>query len=247
MLYIGKNMNNIILSIKDFFTFKFLLFSLAPLIVSSILFFGFFSYILSELSNIALDENDFHFFLSVYIIATINFLLYIFTTIFGGYLMIHLSIFFALFITSLLTPFIVSEINKKHYKYNKKDEVSFFATIIIMIKIFFKFIILFLLSSILLLVPIVNIIAPFIIFCVLFYLYYKILITDVASCVLNKDDFFKFNYTNFNYVIPVFIFYLLSHIPILGFILQVFIIIFITHLLFQKELKSECKLIDLKQ
>lgn len=230
---------SISLAFKDFFTFRFLMFSLAPLICSSILFFGLLSYIIHWISEINIDDNTFNFFLGIYIAHAIQIAILLFTGIGGGFLALHLSVFFALFIVSFLTPFVVKEINLKHYNYIKLDEVSFVKLIFILFKYFLKFFILFFFALIFYTIPIINLFAPIIMFFVMFYFYYHFLIIDVASCVLNKDDFLLFNPYKYEYLISIFIFYVICNIPVLGFFLQVFFVIFLAHLMFNKEIFSK--------
>lgn len=243
-------MNCLKLSFKDFFTFKFLMFSFAPLIASSVLFIILLWYSIKLIASIDIDEQAFNFFLGVYILHAIQIIVLTITSIAGGAFALYLSVFFAVFITSFLTPFIVKEINLKHYNYIKNNEVSILRIIWTITKLFLKFIILFLLSLLLYIIPVINFFAPIIMFLLLFYLYYQFLIIDVASCVLNKYDFLKFDLLKSIYITPIFIFYLIFHIPVIGpfigFFSQVFFVIYLSHLIFNNELKLKSVWLDYK-
>ncbi|MBT0879582.1 EI24 domain-containing protein [Campylobacter sp. RM12640] len=230
-------MNNFIISLKDFFTFRFLAFSLFPLIISSIIFISLLTLAFSYVGSLDFNEEAFNFFLGAMILHAIQIFIMIITISGGGFLALYLSIFFALVITSFLTPMIVREINLKHYNYNKLDEIGLIQITWLLFKIVLKF--LFFLFFVLLfhIIPILNFIASFLMFCLMFYLFFNFLIYDVASCVLNKNDFLSFKPFKFKYIFCVFLFYLASNIPYVGFFLPVFFVIFLAHLLFQNELR----------
>lgn len=230
-------MNNLILSFKDFFTFRFLMFSLLPLIFSSAIFLTLFAFLINYVSQVELDENMFNFFLGTMILHALQVLIMFFTVAGGGFLALNLSVFFALFIVSFLTPYIVKEINLKYYNYNKLDEISFLQASFILLKIILKFAILLFFNLILYIIPVVNFFAPILLFFLMFYLFYNFLIQDVASCVLNKNDFLNFNPYKITYLAWVFGFYLICNIPWIGFFLPVFFVIFLSHCFFQKELQ----------
>lgn len=230
-------MNNLILSLKDFFSFRFLMFSLLPLIISSLIFFGLLAYLIDYISHIEFDENNFNFFLGIWILHAIQVFIMFFTVAGGGFLALHLSVFFALFIVSFLTPYIVKEINLKYYNYNKLDEASFFYTLWQLTKIVLKFVILLFFNLVLYIIPIINLFAPILLFFLMYYLFFNFLIQDVASCVLNKNDFINFNPYKITYLAWVFGFYLICNIPWIGFFLPVFFVIFLSHCLFQRELQ----------
>lgn len=239
-------MNNLILAIKDFFTFRFLAFSFVPLIVSSLIFIIIFKFFINYITNIDFNEEAFSFFLGIYILHALQILIFILGNVFGAYLSVNLSIIFALIIISFLTPLIVKAINLKHYNYNKLDEISLGYTCWMIFKLFMKFGFLLFCVLISYLIPIINIFSSIFLFFLMFYLFFNLLMIDVASCVLNKNDFLKFNPLKFHYIIWVFLFYLICNIPWIGFFLPVFIVIFLTHLMYQKELLVKSMLIDYK-
>ncbi|WP_267523103.1 hypothetical protein [Campylobacter sp. MG1] len=229
-------MNNFFISLKDFFTFKFLIFSLAPLIASFTLFLSLFIYLINYINNINLNEEYFNFFLGAFVLQILHIAIMLFTIAGGGFLTLHLSVFFAIIIVSFLTPFIVKEINLKHYHYCKLDEVNFIYICWLLTKLFIKFLILLFFTMIFYIIPVLNLLAPILLFFVMFYLFFNFLIHDVASSVLNKNDFLSFNPFKIKYLTCIFLFYLICNIPYLGFFLPVFFVIFLSHLLFQNEL-----------
>lgn len=237
-------MNNLITSFKDFLTFKFLAFSLVPLIISSIIFGGIFAYMINYVANIDFNEEAFNFFLGTIVLYFIQTIIMIITISGGGILALHLSVFFALVIVSFLTPMIVKEINLKYYNYNKLDEIGFAQITWLLIKIVLKFLFFLFFVIIFHIIPVINLIAPFLMFCLMFYLFFNFLIYDVASCVLNKNDFLRFNPFQFKYLSWVFGFYLICNIPYVGFFLPVFFVIFLSHLLFQNEIRLKLPFID---
>ncbi|KAA6229271.1 hypothetical protein FMM58_07890 [Campylobacter sp. LR291e] len=228
------------LSISDSLSKQFLKFSLLPLFFSFVLFillcyFGFsslFDYFDEFFSG--LEEGS--FFAWLYSLAFVHVLIVIFSFLLSSFVVIIVSVFFSMFIVSFLTPFIVASINKKHYHYKQINSVNFFKIILKIIWIFVKFIFLFGVASFLLFFPFVNL---FIYNVVFYYLFHKLLMLDVASCVLDKDNFENFyaKTSPIEFKFATLIFYIIACIPVCGLIFQVFFVIFLTHLFYQRILK----------
>ena len=80
----------------------------------------------------------------------------------------------------------------------------------------------------LLFVPVINL---FIINVPFFYIYYKLVLIDVASNALSAKSFER-SYKmggGYKFALSAFIFYLLCLIPLVGLFFQLFFIIFLTH------------------
>ncbi|EIT5393749.1 EI24 domain-containing protein [Campylobacter coli] len=231
------------LAIKDFFTLQFLKFALIPLTFSFILMiflaiFGF-SFLLDYFNSLFSVGED-SFWAWFYALHFVQILITIISFLFSGFIIVFASVFLALFITSFLTPFIAKEINQKYYHYNNTNEVSTLKTIFEIFKIFIKFIGILLLCTLALFLPFINI---FVYYLAFYYLFHKLLMLDVTSSVLDKENFKNFNTqaSAFEFKFSTLCFYLLSSIPLLGIFLQVFFVIFLTHLAYQRILKLEVK------
>ncbi|MHB70646.1 hypothetical protein EBI20_05090 [Campylobacter jejuni] len=231
------------LAIKDFFSFKFLKFALIPLIFSLIfmLFLGVlgFSALLDYFNSLFSVRED-SFWAWFYALHFVQILITIISFLFSGFIVVFASVFLALFITSFLSPFIVKEINQKYYRYDNINEISTLKTIFEIFKIFIKFIGIFLLCTLTLFLPFINI---FVYYLAFYYLFHKLLMIDVTSTILNKESFKNFHsdFSPLEFKFSTLCFYLLSSVPLLGLFLQVFFVIFLTHLSYRKILKLEAK------
>lgn len=231
------------LAIKDFFTLQFLKFALIPLVFSFILMvflavFGF-SALLNYFNSLFSVGED-SFWAWFYALHFVQILITLISVLFSGFVIIFASVFLALFITSFLTPFIAKEINQKYYHYDNINEVSTLKTIFEIFKIFIKFIGIFLLCTLALFLPFINI---FVYYLAFYYLFHKLLMIDVTSTILDKESFKNF-YSDFSpleFKFSTLCFYLLSSVPFLGLFLQVFFMIFLTHLGYQRILKLKAK------
>lgn len=230
-------------AIKDFFTLKFLKFTLIPFLVSFILMitlgiFGF-SALLNYFNSLFSVSED-SFWAWFYALHFVQILITAISFLFSGFIVVFASVFLALFITSFLTPFISKEINLKHYHHENKNEVSNLKIIFEIFKIFAKFGLFFMLCTLALFLPFINL---FIYYFVFYYLFHKLLLLDVTSSILDKEDFKKFNasFSPFEFKFSTLCFYLLSSVPLLGIFLQVFFVIFLTHLSYQRILNLSPK------
>ncbi|EAC1803614.1 EI24 domain-containing protein [Campylobacter coli] len=231
------------LAIKDFFTLQFLKFALIPLTFSFILMiflaiFGF-SALLNYFNSLFSVGED-SFWAWFYALHFVQILITLISVLFSGFVIIFASVFLALFITSFLTPFIAKEINQKYYHYNNTNEVSTLKTIFEIFKIFIKFIGILLLCTLALFLPFINI---FVYYLAFYYLFHKLLMIDVTSTILDKESFKNFHsdFSPLEFKFSTLCFYLLSSVPLLGLFLQVFFVIFLTHLAYQKILKLKAK------
>lgn len=230
------------LSIKDFLSKKYILLSILPFIFS-LLIMGVIAYFGGyELHDVLLksgENSGYAFFNSAKypkIFESINWLIGILISISGVFLVIVFSILIASIVAGFLTPIITKDINKKYYNIDKKNEVSTLRIIKISIIEFFKFLGILLICLPFLMVPIINL---FVITIPFFYIYYKFLLIDVASNALDATKF-EFSYKNgggYSFMFASFIFYLVCLIPLAGILFQLFFVIYLTHLTYQKEQK----------
>ncbi|EAH4980271.1 hypothetical protein D6609_08180, partial [Campylobacter coli] len=230
------------LAIKDFFTLQFLKFALIPLTFSFILMiflaiFGF-SFLLDYFNSLFSVGED-SFWAWFYALHFVQILITLISVLFSGFVIIFASVFLALFITSFLTPLIVKQINNKYY-HHEVQNISNMYIIFEIFKIFLKFIGIFLLCTLALFLPFINI---FVYYLAFYYLFHKLLMIDVTSTILDKESFKNFHsdFSPLEFKFSTLCFYLLSSVPLLGLFLQVFFVIFLTHLAYQKILKLKAK------
>ncbi|OIU08216.1 hypothetical protein AW224_04680, partial [Campylobacter jejuni] len=97
-----------------------------------------------------------------------------------------------------------------------------------------------LLCTLALFLPFINI---FVYYLAFYYLFHKLLMIDVTSTILDKESFKNFHsdFSPLEFKFSTLCFYLLSSVPLLGLFLQVFFVIFLTHLGYQRILKLEAK------
>ncbi|EFC32188.1 putative membrane protein [Campylobacter jejuni subsp. jejuni 414] len=236
-------MNIVKLAVKDFFTLKFLKFALIPLIFSLLfmLFLGALGFsALLDYFNSLFSVGEDSFWAWFYALHFVQILITIISFLFSSFIVIFASVFLALLITSFLTPFIAKDINKKYYQHHKKDEISNLKIIFEIFKIFIKFMGIFLLCTLALFLPFINL---FVYYLTFYYLFHKLLMLDITSTVLDKEGFKSFhsNFSPLEFKFSTLCFYLISSVPLLGLFLQVFFVIFLTHLSYQRILKLEVK------
>lgn len=227
------------LSLRDFCTKKFLNFALLPFFFSLVLFailayFGF-SALLEFFDELFGKDSENSVFAFIYSLAFVQIFIAILSVLSASFIVIFASVFFAIFIVSFLTPFICKAINEKYYHHPLKKPISTTKILLKTLWILAKFVLFFFIATFLLLVPFVNL---FVYYVVVYYLFHKLLILDVASNVLNIDEFTLF-YTKtspLEFKFTTLCFYLLACVPFAGLFLQVFFVIFLTHLFYQKEL-----------
>lgn len=232
------------LSLNDFFTKKFLNFALLPLAFSLVLFgvlayFGF-GALLGFFDELFGGDPAASWFAFVYSLAFVQILIAVLSFLSASFVVVFASIFLAIFVVSFLTPFICKAIDEKYYHHAPKDSVS---TLVILGKtlwILCKFALFFALATLLLLVPFVNFLVYYV---VVYYLFHKLLLLDVASSVLSKDEFTSFyaKSSPLEFKFATLCFYLLAFVPLAGLFLQVFFVIFLTHLFYQNALNLKPK------
>ncbi len=228
----------IVKATKDFFTGKFLFLSLAPFIVPIIILGAFFVYGSNEFIDLLqqgsatgdysfIDENAYPTLSYLLGFAVFHWLLVSLFVVFGTFGVVLLSLILAVITVGLLTPYIVDLVRRNSYAYVKKvDGDGFLFSIWSTIKIFLKFILLFLCTLPFLLLPFVNF---FIFQLPFFYLFYKLMMYDLVSSGVCKDAEYIIKENKIYLFVVMGIFFFLSLIPLFGLLLQVFFVIYLSH------------------
>lgn len=233
-------MNSIIKrSIGDFFTPRFILLSFLPLAVSLaslvglVIYFGDNIFAIFAQPQIELYANGDGFIAWLLSFSLVQFMITSSFYVVGIFLAIVLSVVIAAMITGFLTPYIVKFINQKYYNYNSTPLPSNIRVFKLVGVTFIKFILIFLICIPLLFIPIINL---FILNLPFFYLFYRLMLIDVAS---NTSDSLVFEIDmqkggGIKFFSASVIFYILTLIPFVGLFLQIFFVIFLSHILLEK-------------
>ncbi len=231
------NLNKIIqLSLKDFFSAKFLTLSLAPIMIVFAIVFGIYFLTDIDFATLLAVDSTTHPWLGWilsfgFMQSFINFFLYIF--IWG--LLVVVSVVLSIIVVGFFTPKIVKEIQKRHYPHIKLTNQNFTLSnsVFMYLKVFFIFFTLLLITLPLAVIPGINLAVLYIPF---YYLFHNFLVLDVGSSIVSKDEFLsivKSNKTLFRSTTLTL--YLVSLIPFSGILLQVFYVIVISHEFFMKK------------
>lgn len=227
-------MNIFWLSFKDYTRFEFFKYALLSTLIgfSFIMIVGyyFFTSIKAFLDAFFMPESE-GFFAWLYSFAFVSFIIHSLNFLVVGFFVIFTSSAISLFILSFFTPKIAAKINAKYYHHEPKEKMGDVALLLELFKILLKFILLFFLALILFFIPFVNLIAFFLAF---YYLFHNALILEVLSAVLDKKKFKEQKFTPFEFKFHTLIFYLLASFPLAGLVLQLFFVIFLIHLSYQK-------------
>ncbi|TWO14041.1 EI24 domain-containing protein [Campylobacter lanienae] len=233
-------MNSIIKrSFRDFFTIRFILLAFLPLGISLISLVGLTLYFGDDIFNILakshLDAyaNGDGFIAWLLSLSLIQFMLTSSFYLISIFLAIIFSVIIAAIITGFLTPYIVKFINQKYYNYNTTPSPSNARVFGLICVTFIKFILIFLITIPLLFIPIINL---FILNLPFFYLFYRLMLIDVAS---NTSDSLIFEIDlqkggGVKFFSASVVFYILTLMPFLGIFLQIFFVIFLAHILLEK-------------
>jgi hypothetical protein len=236
-------------SIEDFFSLKLLAYSVVPFLVT----FALFLYLYLGIGGDAIDsfkhsiENgvvpfldaDKHPILTyILTIGIFKWLFSIFFYLVGAIAVILLTVIVSAIIVGFFTPAIVKTIRDKHYPnfIIKNDNFTISVTVWQFIKIFAIFALLFIVALPFLFIPGVNFFAINIPF---YYLFHNMLVLDVGSSILSKEEFktitkkhkLLFRSTTLSE-------YGLSLIPFVSMIFQVLFVIILAHQFFTKGLEA---------
>jgi len=258
-----KNEKEIIqLSIKDFFTSKMLKYSLAPFLITIvlmyILFFVFAGMGVDSLAQMQVQStqttiqdgiphtqstttmvkgNSIVEYLMSFAITTwlASFLIYAI----GGFLTLYLSIFIAIIVIGFLTPFVLRELQKRHYCDVKLiGHSNLISGLFLVIKWAATMILLFIVLIPFYFVPLVNIVAlnlP------LYYFFHKMLKFDISSNICTKEEDKQINYYLSKQLrLKTLSLYLISLVPFAIFFTAILYVIYLGHTYFLevKKLRS---------
>ncbi len=240
-------------ALSDFFTTKFLALSTAPFLITAIVAFIFLYYLSGEFfdmlniaaqasqnPDIAQSQNELAQFAKEYpLMATImgSFLFKavagtLFYVVGGGFAVLA-SVILAVVIVGFFTPYVVAEVQRRHYPdIERKATVTIGEYVLFMLKQFALFMLFFLVSLPFYFVPLVNIVAmnaPF------YFLFHRLLTRDVAGEIFDKEEMkIVFKEAKWRIATTTLILYLLSLIPAVGILGQVFFVIVLAHQFFQE-------------
>ncbi|WP_331775820.1 EI24 domain-containing protein [Sulfurospirillum sp. 1612] len=244
------NENLLTQSIKDYLTPKMLKYAILPFVVTMVvmyvIFFGLAGMGLDQLHT-TMDVNTTHTtivngipqtdtfsahlqnssiikFLMNYTITSwlAGFLIYAI----GGFFILYFSIFIAIIVIGFMTPFVMKELQRRHYPEVKMIGYSgVFESIFLVIQWAFVMILLFVVLIPLYFIPLLNIIAfnvP------LYYFFHKMLVFDVASHIATREEDRKIRYLNKTSLrIKTVLLYLLSLVPFAIFFGAIFYVIYL--------------------
>ncbi|QFR49668.1 hypothetical protein FJR48_07950 [Sulfurimonas lithotrophica] len=248
--------NLIIKSVKDFLTPKMLKYSLLPIIVTIVLMYILF-FVLAGLGAESMSQmhieaqqttmqngiehtDNFEaylegtaimqFFMSYAATAWIaTFLIYAI----GGFLTLYASIFIAIIVIGFLTPYVLKELQTRHYQDVEMIGYSNIATALLStLKWAGVMLLLFILLIPFYFIPVINLIAfnlP------LYYFFHKMLNYDISTSINTKKEALEIAFKNKNLLrIKTLLLYLLSLIPFVIFFTTVFFVIYLGHTYFLK-------------
>jgi hypothetical protein len=157
----------------------------------------------------------------------------------GGFLTLYISIFVAVLVIGFLTPYVLRELQKRHYMdVEMIGHSQIFKDLFQIIKWALFMLLLFVLFIPLYFIPLVNIIAfnfP------LYYFFHKVMVFDVASNIATQEEAHRINYTHGNELrLKTLALYLLSLIPFAVFFGAIFYVIYLgnTYFVSTRELRQ---------
>jgi len=241
--------NILLLSIEDFFTAKMLKYSLAPFIVTMIVMYIIFFYVagmgVEHLGQMQIESSQttiqngvphtesvtailegsaiIKFLMSYTVTSWIaSFLIYAL----GTFFVLYASIFVAVIVIGFLTPLVLKELQRRHYRDVEMIGYSNAASsMLLVVKWTFVMIGLFIVLIPFYFIPLVNIIAfnlP------LYYFFHKMLTFDVSSNISTKEEFKKIMYMNKNTMrLKTLLLYLISLVPFAIFFGAIFYVIYL--------------------
>ncbi|MDD2652390.1 MAG: EI24 domain-containing protein [Sulfurimonas sp.] len=243
-------------SIKDFLTPKMLRFSVMPflitLVVMYVLFFTLAGMGVEQLGTMQiessqttiqngvphteslsaqLEDSSIIKFLMSYTLTSwlATFLIY---TV-GGFLTIYLSVFIAVIVIGFLTPFVLKELQARHYKdVTMTGHSNPIMALFLALKWIAVMLLLFLLFIPLYFIPLLNIVAINI---PLYYFFHKMLTFDIASNICTKEESRQIGYFSGNKImVKTAALYLLSLVPFVIFFTAIFFVIYLGHTYFSE-------------
>ncbi len=244
-----NNTNLLKLSIQDLFTAKMLKFSLLPFLISMVVMYIIFFALagigfdmlgtmqiessqttmqngIPHTENIStmLEGSAIISFLMSYAVTSwiASFLLYAI----GGFFTLYISIFVAVIVIGFLTPYVLKELQRRHYNDIEMIGHSNMAEAMFLVfKWAFTMLLLFFLLIPLYFIPLINIIAfnfP------LYYFFHKMMTYDVASNITTREENKQIKYFSSNMLrTKTLALYLVSLVPFAVFFGAIFYIIYL--------------------
>ncbi len=241
-------------SIKDFLTPKMLKFSVMPFLITLVVMYALFFTLAgmgveqlgtmqiessqttiqngvphTESLSAQLEGSSIIKFLMSYTLTSwlATFLIY---TV-GGFFTIYLSVFIAVIVIGFLTPFVLKELQMRHYQDIAMVGYSNpLTTLFLTLQWIAVMLLLFLLLIPLYFIPLLNIIALNI---PLYYFFHKMLTFDIASNICTKEESRQIGYFSGNKImVKTAGLYLLSLVPFVIFFTAVFFVIYLGHTYF---------------
>ena len=231
------------LSFRDFWTKKFILWAILPILLPLIALFSLLYFGGAELLNsleIWLESGDISLLNNYpFLQKIVSFPLtkWLFSAIFyvaSTFLILILAVVFATITVGFITPIITHEINHRHYNKIIQNEPNFWLITKKMLKEIGIFLLIFLAVSPLFFLPLLNLIAINI---PLFYIYYKFMLIDVASNTLDEQNFLK-TYKKGGggtFFITTLFFYILCLVPFVGLLGQIYFVICLSHIIYKNQ------------
>lgn len=246
--------NIVLLSIKDFLTPKMLKYSILPLVISLavmyILFFIIAGIGIEQLGTLNIQSTQtiiengiphtqsidaklegsaiIQFLMSYAITSWLaTFLIYAI----GGFLTIYISIFVAVIVVGFLTPFILRELQSRHYlDVEMIGHSNILYSIFLALKWSAIMILLFILLIPFYFIPLINIVALNI---PLYYFFHKMLTFDISSNICTAEENKQISFFSANKLrAKTLALYLLSLVPFAIFFTAVFYVIYLGHTYF---------------
>ncbi|MDO9267450.1 MAG: EI24 domain-containing protein [Sulfurimonas sp.] len=246
--------NIVLLSIKDFLTPKMLKYSILPLVISLVVMYILFFIIAgigieqlgtlhvqssqttiengiphTESLNTQLEGSAIIQFLMSYAITSwlATFLIYAI----GGFLTIYISIFVSVIVVGFLTPFILRELQSRHYQDTQMiGHSNILYSIFLVLKWSAIMILLFILLIPFYFIPLINIVALNI---PLYYFFHKMLTFDISSNICTAEENKQISFFSANKLrVKTLALYLLSLVPFAIFFTAVFYVIYLGHTYF---------------
>jgi hypothetical protein len=244
----------VLLSIKDFLTPKMLKYSVLPLVISLIVMYILFFIIagigLEQLGTLNIQSTQttiengiphtesidaklegsaiIQFLMSYAITSWLaTFLIYAI----GGFLTIYISIFVAVIIVGFLTPFILRELQARHYQDTQMiGHSNILYSTFLVLKWSAIMILLFILLIPFYFIPLINIVALNI---PLYYFFHKMLTFDISSNICTAEENKQISFFSANKLrAKTLALYLLSLVPFAIFFTAVFYVIYLGHTYF---------------
>ena len=246
----------LILSVRDFLTPKMLKYSLLPFILTIIVMYILFFVVAgagvehlstmdiqttqttlnggvphTESFSAHLEGSSIIQFLMKYTLTSwiASFLIY---TI-GSLFVVYLSIFVAVVIIGFLTPFVMKELQKRHYHdVELIGHSNPLLAFLLVVKWFFVMILLFILLTPLYFIPLINIVAfnlPF------YYFFHNMITYDISSNIATDEEDKKIRFFSKNRLrVKTIFLYLISLIPFTIFFAAIFYVIYLGNTYFEE-------------